>query len=123
MASTGLRLCRSWKRSRDGDHYDFRSALRDRPDHFVCPAALEPEVSLRAQALALDAYRVLGCYGFARIDLMLSNDEGELTVLEADAIPGFTETSLLPQAAEAAGISFAAIVQRVLDLALARARS
>ena len=54
---------------------------------------------------------------------MLSNDEGELTVLEADAIPGFTETSLLPQAAEAAGISFAAFVQRVLDLALARARS
>ena len=66
---------------------------------------------------------MLGCYGFARIDLMLSNDEGELTVLEADAIPGFTETSLLPQAAEAAGISFAAFVQRVLDLALARARS
>ena len=63
---------------------------------------------------------MLGCYGFARVDLMLDAATGELTVLEANAIPGLTETSLLPQAAEAAGISFAAFVERVLDLALAR---
>ena len=63
---------------------------------------------------------MLGCYGFARVDLMLDSATGEPTVLEANAIPGLTETSLLPQAAEAAGISFAAFVERVLDLALAR---
>ena len=52
---------------------------------------------------------------------MLDATTGEFTVLEANAIPGLTETSLLPQAAEAAGISFADFVERVLDLALARA--
>ena len=107
---------------RNGDHYDFEARYEIGRTDFVCPAVLEPEIARRAQALAVDAYRVLGCYGFARIDLMLSAGTGELTVLEADAIPGLTETSLLPQAAEAAGISFAAFVERVLELALARAR-
>jgi D-alanine-D-alanine ligase len=51
---------------------------------------------------------------------MLDRATDELTVLEANAIPGLTETSLLPQAAEAAGISFDALIERVLDLALAR---
>jgi D-alanine-D-alanine ligase len=64
---------------------------------------------------------VLGCSGFARVDLMLDRLTGELTVLEANAIPGLTETSLLPLAAEAAGIDFDALVERILELALARA--
>jgi D-alanine-D-alanine ligase len=78
-------------------------------------------VTASAQELALAVYRLLGCYGFARVDLMLDESSGELQVLEANAIPGLTETSLLPQAAEAAGISFDALIDRVLDLALARA--
>ena len=123
MASTGLRLCRSWKRSRATATTTTSKRVTRSAGPLRLPSRARARSIPSAQALALDAYRVLGCYGFARIDLMLSNDEGELTVLEADAIPGFTETSLLPQAAEAAGISFAAIVQRVLDLALARARS
>jgi D-alanine-D-alanine ligase len=105
---------------RGGDHYDFEARYEIGRTEFVCPAALDDETTRRAQALALDAYRVLGCYGFARIDLMLESSSGELTVLEANAIPGLTETSLLPQAAEAAGISFEEFVERVLDLALAR---
>jgi D-alanine-D-alanine ligase len=105
---------------RGGDHYDFEARYEIGRTDFVCPAAIDAETTRAAQALALDAYRVLGCYGFARVDLMLDSATGEPTVLEANAIPGLTETSLLPQAAEAAGISFAAIVERVLDLALAR---
>jgi D-alanine-D-alanine ligase len=106
---------------RDGDRYDFEARYEIGRTEFVCPAALDEDTTLRIQALALAAYRVLGCYGFARIDLILDDETGEPTVLEANAIPGLTETSLLPQAAEAAGISFAAFVERVLDLALARA--
>jgi D-alanine-D-alanine ligase len=79
------------------------------------------DTTLRAQELAVAVYRLLGCYGFARVDLMLEEATGELEVLEANAIPGLTETSLLPQAAEAAGIDFDALIERVLDLALARA--
>ena len=105
---------------RGGDHYDFEARYEIGRTDFVCPAALDESTTAEAQALALAAYRVLGCYGFARVDLILGGD-GALTVLEANAIPGLTETSLLPQAAEAAGISFASFVERVLDLALARA--
>src|SRR4051794_1647332 len=108
---------------RDGDRYDFEARYEIGQTDFVCPADLDDDTTVAAQALALAAYRVLGCYGFARVDLMLEAGTGELTVLEANAIPGLTETSLLPQAAEAAGISFAAFVERVLDLALARARA
>ena len=105
---------------RGGDHYDFEARYEIGRTDFVCPAALEPQTTQRAHALAIAAYRVLGCYGFARVDLMLESDGDRLTVLEANAIPGLTETSLLPQAVEAAGISFTAFVERVLALALAR---
>ena len=106
---------------RGGDGYDFEARYEIGRTDFVCPAVLDGETTARVQALALDAYRVLGCFGFARVDLMLDAATGEPTVLEANAIPGLTETSLLPQAAEAAGISFAEFVERMLDLALTRA--
>ena len=72
--------------------------------------------------MALETSRVLGCYGFARVDLMLEEATGELTVLEANVIPGLTDTSLLPLAAEAAGIGFDELVGRILDLVPAGAR-
>src|SRR4051794_1058813 len=101
--------------------YDFEARYEIGRTSFICPAELPGEVAARARDLALTAYRVLGCYGFARVDLMLDESSGELTVLEANVIPGLTDTSLLPLAAEAAGISFEALIARVLDLAVARA--
>jgi D-alanine-D-alanine ligase len=100
--------------------YDFQARYEIGRTRFTCPAELPPGLTEQAQELALAAYRLLGCHAFARVDLMLSG-EGELTVLEANPIPGFTETSLLPQAAEAAGISFDALVERILELAMERA--
>ena len=105
---------------RDDDFYDFEARYEIGRTAFTCPAELDEETTLRAQDLALRVYELFGCYGFARIDLMLEEATGELFVLEANAIPGLTETSLLPQAAEAAGIGFDALVGRVLDLATAR---
>ncbi len=75
-------------------------------------------MTARAQELALDVWRVLGCAGFARVDLMLDDAGGELYVLEANAIPGLTDTSLLPQAADAAGIGFDELIGRIVELAL-----
>jgi D-alanine-D-alanine ligase len=68
--------------------------------------------------MALDVFGLLGCRGFARVDLMLEAETEELCVLEANVIPGLTETSLLPQAAEAAGISFADLIGRIVELAV-----
>jgi D-alanine-D-alanine ligase len=102
---------------REEDFYDFSARYTIGRTSFVCPAQLGDELTIRAQALALDVCALLGCRGFARVDLMLEEATGDLFVLEANAIPGLTETSLLPQAAEAAGISFDAFVARVLELA------
>ena len=107
---------------RDEDFYDFEARYEIGRTEFVCPASVPDAVTRRAQQLALDVYRVLGLYGFARVDLMLEEDSECLYVLEANAIPGLTETSLLPQAAEAAGIGFDELVERILELAWARAQ-
>jgi D-alanine-D-alanine ligase len=101
------------------DFYDFEARYEIGRTRFVCPAELASGVAERTQELAVEAYRALGCAGFARVDLML-RDDGELFVLEANSVPGLTETSLLPQAADAAGIGFDALVERILSLALSR---
>jgi len=99
--------------------FDFDARYEIGKTDFVCPADLPADVTARVQEVALDTYRLLGCFGFARVDMILSAD-GEPQVLEAQAIPGLTETSLLPQAAEAAGISFDQLVNVMLEQALAR---
>jgi D-alanine-D-alanine ligase len=106
---------------REEDFYDFSARYTIGRTSFVCPAQLGDETTERAQALARDVFALLGCRGFARVDLMLEEATGELFVLEANAIPGLTETSLLPQAADAAGIGFEALIGRIVELALAPA--
>jgi D-alanine-D-alanine ligase len=102
---------------RDEDFYDFEARYEIGRTDFVCPADLPAEVSARIQDIALATYKLLGLKGFARIDLMV-DETNEPLVLEANVIPGLTETSLLPMAAEAAGIGFDELIGRILDLAL-----
>jgi D-alanine-D-alanine ligase len=97
--------------------YDFESRYEIGRTRFVCPAELPPELTDRAQATALQVYELLGCSGFARVDLMLDSAASELYVLELNPIPGLTETSLLPQAADAAGIGFDELIDRILQAA------
>jgi len=104
---------------RDEDFYDFEARYEIGRTTFVCPAQLGDEEADRLQGLALDVYREFGCYGFARVDLMLDGD-GSVFVLEVNPIPGLTDTSLMPQAAEAAGIAFDEVVARLLLRAQAR---
>ncbi len=96
------------------DFYDFESRYEIGRTRFVCPADLDQAISSRAAEIAIDVYRLLGCAGFARVDLMLEELSDELFVLEVNVIPGLTETSLLPQAAEAAEIGFDELIERVL---------
>ena len=107
---------------REEDFYDFEARYEIGRTAFVCPAELPAGVTDRAQELALSCHTLLGCSGFSRVDLMLDASD-ELYVLEANPIPGLTETSLLPQAAEAAGITFDQLVGRILALAFERAEA
>jgi D-alanine-D-alanine ligase len=97
-----------------GTAYDYESRYEIGRTRFVCPAELPDGVAAQAQAIALAAYDRLGCRGFGRADLMLEESSGELFMLELNPIPGLTETSLLPLAAEAAQISFDELVAQIL---------
>ena len=103
------------------EFYDFQARYEIGRTDFVCPADLPEAVSTAAQEIALRVFSLLGLAGFARVDLMLERDTDRLYVLEANTIPGLTETSLLPQAADAAGIGFDALIGRIVDGALQRA--
>jgi D-alanine-D-alanine ligase len=105
---------------REEEFYNYESRYEIGMTTFVCPAELPADTTERAQDLALKAYELLGCHGVARVDLMLERDTGELWVLEANVVPGLTETSLLPLAADAAGIGFDELVQRILESAFTR---
>jgi len=105
---------------RDQDFYGFDARYEIGRTEFVCPADLPEEIAERARRLALATYKLLGCHGFARVDLMLDETTQELFVLETNVVPGLTETSLLPQAADAAGIGFDELIGEILASASSR---
>jgi len=103
---------------RDRDFYDFEARYTPGLTDLEAPARLPDAVAQEAGTLALQCFRVLGCRGLSRVDMLLDED-GRLWVLEVNAIPGMTDTSLLPKAAEAAGLGFDEVVERILaDAAL-----
>jgi len=77
---------------------------------------LSPATYNNAQEIAINAQKVLGCKGFSRVDMLL-DDRDNLYLLEINTIPGFTEKSLLPKAAKAAGMSFSSLCEKIVDLA------
>lgn len=104
---------------RSGNFFDFESRYEIGNTEYVCPAELEDSVANELAEIAVRTFELLGCHGFARVDFMLP-DSGGPQVLEVNSIPGFTQTSLMPMAAEAAGISFEALAERLLASAHSR---
>ena len=98
------------------DFYDFSARYTIGATSLQCPARIDDTVAAEAQRLAVAVFELLHLEGCARIDLLLDGD-GDLWVLEANSVPGMTDTSLLPQAAEAAGISFEQLCEQMLRLA------
>lgn len=84
-------------------------------DHFV--AELPAEIESRVNELAIKTYKAVGCRGLSRVDFLL-DDQGQLYVLEVNTSPGMTATSLFPDAAKAAGISFPDLIEKLVNLAL-----
>lgn len=83
--------------------------------HFV--PQLSKDISDQIGELAIKSYKALGCMGLSRVDFIL-DEENRLYVLEVNTSPGMTETSLFPDAAKAAGISFADLIERLIELAI-----
>lgn len=82
----------------------------------ICPARLSEALTRKAQEYAVRAHSALKCRGYSRTDMIACDDE--VYILETNTIPGMTATSLFPQAAAAAGISFSELLDRLIELAL-----
>ena len=102
--------------------FDYYSKYTPHATEEITPPRLPQEIILRIQETALKAHQAIGCSGMSRTDMILGKD-GELYVLEINTIPGMTETSLLPQAAKAVGLSFPRLLDLIIEAALKRATS
>lgn len=99
--------------STDHVFYDYEAKYEADDTRYRIPCGLDPETELELQHLALDAFRVVGCRTWGRVDIMQDRDGG-FWLLEVNTVPGMTDHSLVPMAARAAGISFEELVVRIL---------
>lgn len=97
-------------------NYDYQNKYFTDDTQYLCPSTLPEALENEVRALAVEAFRVLGCRGWARADVMLTRD-GKPYLLEMNTSPGMTGHSLVPMAARAQGISYEDFVMQVLALA------
>ncbi len=98
------------------EFYDYQAKYFADDTRYICPCGLPADKERALQQTALEAFRVLGCSSWGRVDLMLDRD-GNPQLLEVNTIPGMTDHSLVPMAARAKGISFEGLAVRILDTA------
>jgi len=97
-------------------NYDYQNKYFTDATQYHCPSGLPSEKEVALQALALKAFRVLGCLGWGRVDLML-NGQGRAFLLEVNTVPGMTDHSLVPKAARGVGMSYGDLCLRILEAA------
>jgi D-alanine-D-alanine ligase len=103
---------------KEEDRFDYEARYEIGRTEYVCPAVLTPEEAGAVRDAACRTYEALGFEGFSRVDMILAGEGPQ--VLEANAIPGLTDTSLFPMAAEAAGIGFEELCGRLVEIGAAR---
>jgi len=103
------------------DFFDYTAKYTPGASQEICPARIDEATTQKAQSYAKMAHRALCCKGYSRTDMILA--DGQLYVLETNTIPGMTPTSLLPQAAEAAGIDFSRLLDKLIEFSLEEKKS
>jgi D-alanine-D-alanine ligase len=99
-----------------GEYYDYHAKYKAEDTQYLCPG-LEGAAEAEIRALALEAFRTAGCYGWGRVDVMRDRS-GKNFLLEVNTAPGMTSHSLVPKAAKVLGIEFDDLVWRVLETSL-----
>ncbi|MBV8644152.1 MAG: D-alanine--D-alanine ligase [Candidatus Eremiobacteraeota bacterium] len=102
------------------EFYSYDAKYKPGGSRHLIPAPIDPDLTARLQTLALSVHRLVGLRDYSRTDFIVTAT-GRPTILEVNALPGMTPTSLLPDEAAHAGISYEALVDRLLHYALARA--
>lgn len=103
----------------DRDFYDFEAKYQSNDTQYLLPSGLSESAEIQIKQLAEKAFQLLGCEGWARIDVM-EDEAGQFWLLEANTSPGMTDHSLVPMAAQAQGLAFAELVEQLLIDAVAR---
>jgi len=98
-------------------NYDYHNKYFSDDTRYLCPTGLDLRLEEEVQALALNAYRALGCMGWGRADVMIDNKTNKPYLLEMNTAPGMTSHSLVPMAAKAAGVNYADLVMWLLSKA------
>ena len=98
------------------EFFDYEAKYQPGATQEICPARIDDRLTQRAQACALTAHQALYCQGYSRTDMILKDDR--FYVLETNTIPGMTATSLFPQSAKAAGMSFGQLLDRLIELGI-----
>ncbi len=97
------------------DFYDYKAKYQSQQTQYFCPSGLSDNEENELQNLALNAFSLLGCSGWGRVDFIRDGDKGEFLILEANTVPGMTETSLVPKSALVQGLSFDELVLLILE--------
>jgi D-alanine-D-alanine ligase len=96
--------------------FDYEAKYTPGATEEICPARIDDGLTQKAQTYAKMAHQALGCQGYSRTDMIIR--DRDVFVLETNTIPGMTATSLLPQAAEKAGLSFTKLLDRLIELSI-----
>ena len=102
------------------EFYDYQAKYLDEDSRAIIPAPLSSAQTAEIQTLALQAFRAVEGAGMARVDFLLARDTGEIFLNEVNTIPGFTTISMYPKMWEASGLPYAALLDRLIELALER---
>ncbi len=98
------------------EFFDYEAKYTPGVTQEICPARIDDELTRQVQSYAKIAHQALYCRGYSRTDMILK--DSEIYVLETNTIPGMTATSLLPQAAQVAGMSFSSLMDKLIELGL-----
>ncbi|HEX8380907.1 MAG TPA: D-alanine--D-alanine ligase, partial [Allosphingosinicella sp.] len=100
--------------------YDYDAKYTEGMTQHICPADIPDEIAAAAKAMALEGHRALGCRGCSRADFRWDDEQGEagLYLLEINTQPGMTPLSLVPEQARYCGMSYAELVQKIVEEAL-----
>jgi len=102
------------------DFYTYEAKYHDDRSELLIPAPISFETSEQARRLAIQAYKAVDCAGMARVDFLLDKDSDQLYLNEINTIPGFTQISMYPKLWEASGLSYAELIDRLIELAIER---
>jgi D-alanine-D-alanine ligase len=97
--------------------YDYQAKYFSDETRYVCPCGLDDEIEMAYREKALTAFRAVGAAGWGRVDFMLGTDDTPL-FLEVNTVPGMTSHSLVPMAAQVAGMDFDELVWRILETSM-----